>query len=169
MLLFLNRDYEQSDMSCCWSAFALVYIYLDDRAFFGMKAKSSKGKNSFGPIIPNPFVRFEWSLGKELKYVEISMTFKLKVSLVMILIVQILQMNGKEVPGRWKLWEISWISQSDLQEKSLQIGDGIWGQRLHSQHREHDAQPHWNKKHFFFLSLGTFSAVKVKIYIFNHT
>lgn len=102
MLLFLNRDYEQSDMPCCWSVFALVYIYLGDRAFFGMKAKSSKGKNSFGPIIPNPFVRFEWSLGKELKYVEISMTFKLKVSLLMILIVQVLQMNGKEVSGRWR-------------------------------------------------------------------
>lgn len=40
--------------------------------------------------------------GKRIKvrYVEISMTFKLKVSLVMILIVQVLQMNGKEVSGR---------------------------------------------------------------------
>lgn len=38
--------------------------------------------------------------GKKFKYVEISMTFKLTVSLVMILIVQILQMNGKEVSGR---------------------------------------------------------------------
>lgn len=35
-----------------------VYIHLGERAFLGMKAKSSKGKNSFGPMIPNPFVRF---------------------------------------------------------------------------------------------------------------
>lgn len=37
---------------------AQVYIHLGERAFLGMKAKSSKGKNSFGPMIPNPFVRF---------------------------------------------------------------------------------------------------------------
>lgn len=47
------------------SQFALVYIHLGDRAFLGMKAKSSKGKNSLGPMMPNPFVRFAWSLKKE--------------------------------------------------------------------------------------------------------
>lgn len=41
-----------------------LHTHLGDRAFLGMKAKSSKGKNSLGPMIPNPFVRFVWSLGR---------------------------------------------------------------------------------------------------------
>ena len=40
-------------------------IHLDVRAFLGMKAKSSKGKNSLGPMMPNPIVRFAWSLEEE--------------------------------------------------------------------------------------------------------
>lgn len=48
------------------SAFAWVDVYLGERAFLGMKAKSSKGKNSLGPMIPNPFVKFAWSLEKKM-------------------------------------------------------------------------------------------------------
>lgn len=41
------------------------FTHLGDRAFLGMKAKSSKGKNSLGPMIPNPFVRLVCSLGEK--------------------------------------------------------------------------------------------------------
>ena len=34
--------------------------------------------------------------------------------------------------------------RTDVHEESLQVGQGVGGQRLHSEHREHDAQPHWN-------------------------
>lgn len=47
-------------------------MYLDDRAFLGMKAKSSKGKNSLGPMMPNPFVKFAWTLEKEEHQAQIS-------------------------------------------------------------------------------------------------
>lgn len=52
----------------CWcTRLHLACTYLDERAFLGMKAKSSNGKNSFGPMMPNPFVRFAWSLeGKKI-------------------------------------------------------------------------------------------------------
>lgn len=43
--------------------------HLDERAFLGMKAKSRRGKNSLGPMMPNPFVRFAWSLkGRKKKH-----------------------------------------------------------------------------------------------------
>lgn len=35
-------------------------------------------------------------------------------------------------------------SRGDLQEKPFQICNGVRGQGLESQHRQHDAQPHWN-------------------------
>lgn len=49
-----------------------------------------------------------------------------------------------------KQWEnecancIAYVIKRDLQEKPFQICNGVRRQGLESQHRQHDAQPHWN-------------------------
>lgn len=107
--------------------------HLDERAFLGIKAKSRRGKNSLGPMMPNPFVRFVWSLeGKKTVIFlrEIVYSFNIKFCYF-------------EIYGGAYIHNTH-IHKRYLQKKSFQICNGVWGQGLESKHRQHDAQPHWN-------------------------
>ena len=120
------------DDKCC--------THLDDKAFLGMKAKSSKGKNSLGPMIPNPLVRFAWSL--ETINTAVNRTtshYQLKLYYGCIFQECI---NGD-----------THRQYTVLHEESLQIGEGVGGERLDSEHREHNAQPHWNTNNMVIITM----------------
>lgn len=144
MCRFTLKRLFSSSTCLCTAVFALTDTYLDDRAFLGMKAKSSKGKNSLGPIMPNPFVRFIWSLGKEecQEHIYCKESFNTTQCCERIFTVAPAPFPKVKHFGK-KEAVLTFNSNKDLQKKFLQIRDGIRWQGLDSQHRKHDPQPHW--------------------------
>lgn len=109
--------------------------HLDERAFFGMKAKSRRGKNSLGPMMPNPFVRFAWSLGGEIHRFLRTNLFNLHIKFCYCEI-------HNSLSSLLPIWGNSeciflfyidvHIKKRDLQKKPFQICNSVWGQGLKS-------------------------------------